>query len=265
MSQPLSVVIVNYRTPDLTINCVRSLLKYGIAAPDDIVVVENGSGDTSADIIEAAVQCNLVRSMDNRGYGAGLNIGVQQTRHDLVLCLNPDTYFVDSDVLGVWHLFERQRSLGLAGLDLRYPSGERQFSARREYSLLDILLRRTPLGRWPIGRSITDRHLMKNAWDGGIFDADWVMGTGFIVRREAFDAVGGMDTDFFLYMEDVDICLRLRAAGWQVAAVPGVYLVHDHQRASGRKLMSWAARRHLDALRVFMRKHDVPVLPRRSE
>ncbi|MCC2978227.1 glycosyltransferase family 2 protein [Sphingomonas sp. PL-96] len=261
MTQPLSVIIVNYRTPDLTIKCVRSLLHHGIATPEDIIVVENASGDDSMEVLRPALNCTLVQATENGGYGAGVNLGMQQARHDLVLCLNPDTYFTDSDVLNVGRIFDAEPSLGLLGLDLRYPGGERQFPARRDYSLLDVLLRRTRLGQFGLGQRIVDRHLMKDAWDGGIFSADWVMGTGFVVRRTAFEAVGGMDTDYFLYMEDVDLCLRLRKAGWRVAAVPGIQLVHDHQRASGQKLLSRAARLHLQALGVFMRKHHVPILP----
>jgi N-acetylglucosaminyl-diphospho-decaprenol L-rhamnosyltransferase len=262
MSHLLSIVIVNFRTPDLTINCVRSMLFHGIAKPEDIIVVENDSGDDSFDVIRSAVDCTVVRAEENRGYGAGVNLGVEQAKTDLVLCLNPDTYFNDDDVLKVGQIFEEQPSLGLLGLDLRYPNGERQYSARTNYSLLDIVLRRTVLGRLKLGNPIVDRHLMKDAWEDGIFTADWVMGTGFIVRRAAFEAVHGMDTDFFLYMEDVDLCVRLRKAGWRVAAVPDIRLVHDHQRASGKKLLSEAAGRHIHALRVFMRKHHIPLLPK---
>jgi N-acetylglucosaminyl-diphospho-decaprenol L-rhamnosyltransferase len=264
MNQQLCVVIVNYQTPDLTIKCVRSLVHYGIAASEDIIVVENASGDDSMQVIRAAVDCTVLEASENRGYGAGLNLGIQHARHSLVLCLNPDTYVIDSDILKVGEIFDQEPSLGLLGLDLRYPGGERQYSARRDYSLLDVLMRRTGLGNIKVGRRLVDRHLMKDAWDDGIFSADWVMGTGFIVRRSAFDAVSGMDTDFFLYMEDVDLCRRLREAGWRVAAVPGIQLIHDHQRASGKKLLSQAARRHLHAFGVFMRKHHVPLLPRSS-
>lgn len=264
MTHPLSVVIVNFRTPELTVKCVRSLLQQGIAAAEDIIVVENGSGDNSAEVIRANVACTLVESKDNGGYGAGVNLGVARARHELVLCLNPDTYFTNADVLGVGRIFDGHPKLGLLGLDLCYPDGERQYSARRDYSVLDIVLRRTKLGSVGPGRRLVDRHLMKDAWNEGMFAADWVIGTGFVVRRAAFEAISGMDTDYFLYMEDVDLAVRLRKAGWQVAAVPGIRLTHDHQRASGQKLMSHAAKLHLRALRTFMRKHHVPLLPRRS-
>lgn len=266
-SHPLSVIIVNYRTPELTLKCVRSLLAHSIALPEDIIVVDNASGDGSLAMIRAGVDCTLVEAAENHGYGAGVNLGMALARRDLGLCLNPDTYFTDAEVLRVGDIFAAEPRLGLLGLDLRYPGGARQYSARRDYSLVDVLLRRTPLGRLPLGRALVDRHLMKDAWtrndegNGSIFSVDWVMGTGFVVRRAAFEAIGGMDTDFFLYMEDVDLCARLRSAGWRVAAVPGIRLTHDHQRASGQGLFSPAARRHLQALRIFMRKHHIRVLP----
>ena len=260
-SQALSVVIVNFRTPELTVNCVQSLLRHGVAAPEDIIVVENASADDSAAIIRAGVDCTLIEAAENHGYGDGLNIGVRHARHELVLCLNPDTYFTNDDVLRVGQVFADQPKLALLGLDLRYPSGERQYSARRDYSLLDVLLRRTGLGNTKLGSRFIDRHLMKDAWNNGLFSADWVMGTGFVVRRAAFEAVGGMDTEFFLYMEDVDLCRRLRDSGWRVAASPEIQLIHDHQRASGKGLWSKAAQLHLHALRVFMRKHRVPLFP----
>jgi N-acetylglucosaminyl-diphospho-decaprenol L-rhamnosyltransferase len=262
MPNPLSIVIVNFRTPELTISCVESLLKHNIAKPEDIIVVENASGDKSSEILRNNLNCTIVEAKENHGYGAGVNLGVAKAQNALILCLNPDTYFNDDDVLRVGEIFEAEPSLGLLGLDLCYPNGERQYSARRDYSFLDIVLRRTLLGRLKFANSIVDRHLMKDAWEGGIFSADWVMGTGFIVRRAAFDAVHGMDSDFFLYMEDVDLCRRLREAGWRVAAVPGIRLVHDHQRASGQRLLSQAASRHLHALRVFQRKHHIPLLPK---
>lgn len=264
MAKPLSVVIVNFRTPELAINCVGSLLRHGVAAPEDIIVVENGSADGSLETLRAGLTCTVIDAGSNRGYGAGVNLGMQHARHDLVLCLNPDTYVSDSDVLDVARIFDEQPALGLLGLDLCYPDGTRQYSARRDYSLLDVVLRRTPLGRTGWGRRLVDRHLMTHAWGGGIFSADWVIGTGFVVRRAAFNAIGGMDTDFFLYMEDVDLCARLRKAGWRVAAVPGIRLSHDHQRASGKKLMSIAAVLHLKALRTFRRKHHMPLLPPRG-
>lgn len=258
----LSAVIVNYRTPDLTLKCVASILAHGVAAPEDVVVVENASPDDSHARLAAELPgVRLIRAASNGGFGAGVNLGAAACEREFLLVLNPDTYFEDDSLGTALALLDRRPEVGLAGLDLVYPGGERQYSARRFYSLLDVLGRRLPLGRyWPVKGRI-DRHMMRSAWDDGTpFDAEWVMGTGFVVRRDLFAALGGMDEAYFLYMEDVDLCARVWQTGARVVCVPGARLVHDHQRSSAAGPLSRAGRMHLKSLRRFMGKFRVPLV-----
>lgn len=258
----VSAVIVNYRTPDLTLKCVASIVAQGIIAVADIVVVENASPDDSwAQLSAQLTGVKLVRAAQNGGFGAGVNLGATLCETAYILVLNPDTYFEDDSLKIALALLDHQSEVGLIGLDLVYPNGERQYSARRFYSLLDVLGRRLPLGRyWPVKARI-DRHLMRTAWDSGApFEAEWVMGTGFLVRRELFMALGGMDEAYFLYMEDVDLCARVWQAGAKIICVPGARLVHDHQRSSAAGPFSWAGKLHLQSLRRFRRKFHVPLV-----
>ncbi|MEO6146923.1 MAG: glycosyltransferase family 2 protein, partial [Sulfuriferula sp.] len=212
-------VIVNYRTPDLTLKCVASIVRLGIAAPQDIVVVENASPDDSFERLSRELMegVRLVHSTINGGFGAGVNLGAAACDLEFILVLNPDTYFEDISIQRVIALFDSEPDVGIVGLDLVYPNGARQFSARRFYSLLDVSGRRLPIGQhWPLKPRI-DRHMMLSAWDADQpFDAEWVMGTGFIVRRTLFNDIGGMDEAYFLYMEDVDLCARVWQAGFRV-------------------------------------------------
>jgi len=146
------------------------------------------------------------------------------------------------------------------GSDLVYPTGSRQYSARRFYSALDIVGRRLPLGRyWPLKRRIDD-HMMMSSWKTDLpFDADWVMGTGFIIRRDLFERIGRMDEAYFLYMEDVDLCARVWGAGSRVVCVPHAKLVHDHQRSSAAGPLSNAGRMHLKSLSIFAKKYRLPL------
>lgn len=258
----LGAVIVNYKTPDLVIKCVGSLLEHEIAAAEQIVVVENGSGDNSLNTLKEKLPpgIRLVDAQSNGGFGAGVNIGVKELKTDFVLVLNPDTYFVDRSIHAVIEELKSDRTIGLAGLDLIYPDGERQYSARRFYSLLDIFARRSRLGRTQLMQRRMRTHLMKDEIDKGrAFDADWVMGTGFLVRKDVFDALKGMDESYFLYMEDVDFCARTWERGYRVVAFPGARLVHDHQRASSAGVLSWAGKQHLRSLCIFYRKYKVPI------
>lgn len=264
----LGVTIVNYNTEALTLTCVASLLEHGIARPEHICVVDNlspdGSGARLVHSLPSGVR--LIQSSRNGGFGAGVNIGVAALDTPLVLVLNPDTYFQQNKARVIRALFACTPDLGVAGLKLINPDGSLQYSARRFYSLLDILARRSPLGVLPPLRRLSSTHLLKRNWMGAPFQADWVMGTGFVVRRSAFEAVGRMDEGYFLYFEEVDLCARMWVHGWQVMGLPEVELVHEHQRHSQAGIWSKSGRTHLKSMLRFFSKFGVPWVyrPRRS-
>lgn len=268
-SLSLGVVIVNYNTEDLTLQCVQSLLTHGIAAPGQICVVDNHSPDGSGMRLKGSLPAGvgLILSSRNGGFGAGVNIGMASLSTDLVLVLNPDTYFLVNQVPVIQNLFAQVPNLGVAGLKLVNPDGTLQYSALRFYSLIDILVRRTPLGGLAPMRGLVNTHLLKRNWRGGPFQADWVMGTGFVVRRAAFDEVGRMDEGYFLYFEEVDLCARMWVKGWQVMAVPEVELVHEHQRHSQAGIWSTSGQTHLRSMVRFFTKFGVPWVrrPHRSK
>lgn len=262
----LGVVIVNYKTFDLTMQCVRSLLEHAIAKPHDIVVVDNHSPDGSGERLKAALTSGVrvILSGLNGGFGAGVNLGVAASNTDLVLVLNPDTYFLRNTVEVIQRLFDERPRLGVAGLKLINPDGSLQYSARRFYSLPDIMVRRTPLARLGLMQNLISSHLLKRRWLGEAFEADWVMGTGFVLRRSAFDQVGGMDEGYFLYFEEVDLCARMWVNRWQVLAVPQVELVHEHQRHSAAGIWSTSGKTHLRSMTRFFAKFGIPWVRRPS-
>jgi N-acetylglucosaminyl-diphospho-decaprenol L-rhamnosyltransferase len=259
--EKINPIIVNYRTPELTLKCVDSILRQGIANPKDIIVVENASPDDSFAVLKRSLPSGiqLVPASHNGGFSAGINTGASLATHEFILVLNPDTYFEDKSISLALDLFGSDSSIGMIGLDLTYPNGERQFSARCFYSVLDIVGRRSPLGRyWPV-KQMVEKHMMLKAWEKGVpFDADWVMGTGFLIRRALFEKIGRMDEAYFLYMEDVDLCARVWDAGSRVVCAPGVRLIHDHQRSSSAGPLSRAGKMHLKSLSIFRKKYHIP-------
>lgn len=258
--QQLGVVMVNYRSSDLVVRSVTSILRQGIAPLDHIVVVDNKSGDDSVErIARAFPRLRVIASDTNDGFGAGVNIGLSHIRDKYVLVLNPDTYFENNSIFKAIFYMMDHPNVGIVGLDLVSRDGGRQYSARRFYSLSDVVARRVEIiGK--VLRQRIDRHLMKEAWRYGVpFDAEWVMGTGFIADRNLIAALGGMDKTYFLYMEDVDLCARVWKAGFRVACMPTARLVHDHQRSSARNPFGRAARHHITSLIKFSSKFPVPV------
>lgn len=256
----LCAVILNYNSFEDTCRCVASLLELGIVARQGVVVVDNASPDGSGPRLREALRgIRVVQSPRNGGYAYGINLGFANAgdcRHYLVL--NPDTHFAENNIALALAEFRRDPRLGLLGLNLTNPDGSPQYSARRFYSALTVLLRRSPLGGWPMFRRLHSEHMMLDAWSGGAFEADWVIGGGFVARREAIAELGGFDEGYFLYVEDTDLCRRMWAAGWKVKAIPAVRLIHAHARAS-KGLRSTAAKYHLRSLRRFAGKFGLPL------
>lgn len=259
-SPEVTVVIVNYRSPKLVADCVTSLRRQRFGFDYEVIVVDNASGDDSVDVLRETVHdVTIVASPDNDGFGAGVNKGIAAARGRYILVLNPDTEFVDTSLEQALRTFAEDDKLAIVGLDLHYPDGTRQFSGRRFYSLFDVVIRRTPLKAIPPFSSRNRQHLMTKRWNERFFYTDWVLGTGFVARRDALNAVGGMDDDFFMYMEDVDLCWRLWDSGWRVAVAVNAVLIHHHQRDSAQSPFSRSARWHLASLKTFRRKHRMPL------
>ena len=255
----LVAVIVNYNSESDSIRCIDSMLAQKICPPKNIVLVDNNSPDGSGLRLRAHFpQISTLLSERNDGYGAGVNLGVVHVQADFYLILNPDTYFQHNRMDEALALFKKHHDLGILGMNLLNPDGTQQYSARTFYSAWSILLRRSQLGKLGLFHGGKQRHLMEKAWGNGPFSADWVMGTGFIVRQQAFDQLQGMDEAFFLYMEDVDLCARMWAHGWQVWADPRLTLIHDHQRHSDQKMFSRSAKMHLKSLARFRYKFGLP-------
>jgi len=256
----LEVVIVNYNSANLTIRCIKTVISAEIVPHKNIIIVDNNSPDDSfARLAGEFPDLTLVAAPSNRGFGAGVNLGARLSRSEYILVLNPDTYFEFDSVASVIGLMDRSMDIAIGGLDLVNPDRSRQFSARRFYSLVDVLARRMTNRNGPMKQRV-DKHLMVAAWaNGEAFDAEWVLGAGFVIRRSVFEAMGGMDEKYFLYMEDVDICARAWSEGYRVVCVPGAELVHDHQRSSAGSPLSFTGRKHIASLLRFALKFRLPI------
>jgi GT2 family glycosyltransferase len=257
----LVAVILNYNSYEDSCRCVDALMDLGIVPAEDIVLVDNCSPDGSGPRLQQRFpRVKVVLSPDNGGFGAGINFGMRQAGDcEYLLILNPDTFFLENNFQLALDEFRSTPDLGVLGLNLINPDGSSQMSARRFYSILTVAIRRSPLGRLKIFGRLHDEHLMRGAWKQDAFEADWVLGAGFVVRTEAMREVGGMDEGYFLYVEDLDLCKRMWLAGWRVKAIPSVRLMHHHARASERRLMSRASGIHLASTYRYWRKFGLPL------
>ena len=209
----VAVVIVAYRSEATIANAVASVIDHPAVA--EVVVVDNASPDTSAAVASAA-GATVVRRLINDGFGAGCNAGVSMTNSPLILSLNPDAAVMPGTIDGLVHHLLAQPRAAVVGSRLVDGNGDHQPSRRR-----DPAPWRAPLEPG-LAALLDHRHYRRRS----SVSVDWVSAACLLVRRVAFEAVGGFDERYFLYSEETDLCRRLRHAGWTIDWIDGFPTVH---------------------------------------
>jgi N-acetylglucosaminyl-diphospho-decaprenol L-rhamnosyltransferase len=208
-----------------------------------LIVVDNASTDDSVAIARSA-GADVIERANNDGMSAAVNEGFRHARSDLVALLNPDVLLEDPTVVTrLAEAFEEDSSLGVAAPALKLPHGLLQDSARTVPTPSQLVHRRLAGSR--IGEVVA----------GTATDVEWVVGAFMVIRRTAFEDVGGFDEGYRLYFEDVDFCVRLWSAGWRVRIDPSLVARHEHQAFSRRSLTSWATRQHVRSAARFYARH----------
>jgi N-acetylglucosaminyl-diphospho-decaprenol L-rhamnosyltransferase len=220
----VSAVVVSYNsTADLP-DCLRSLRSEGVA---DVVVVDNDSSDGSVEVAHAVdPEAKVVQTGANLGFGTAANRGVAMATGDHLLILNPDTVVEPGTVKALSEALDRDPGLAAVGPRLENVDGSLYPSVRRFPDLM-VAFGHAFLGLvWP--RNPATRRYRMLDWDHDQPSAsvDWVSGACVLVRRSAFDMVGGFDEEYFMYVEDVDLCWRLGQAGWRIGYEPAGRVVH---------------------------------------
>ena len=221
----VSVVVVNYESGPALFRLLTGLRR---EHPREIVVVDNGSTDGSLDRVRAELHdVVVVETATNRGYGAGANRGAAATDGPYVLVTNPDLEIAPGALAELVAVLDRDPANAAVGPLVRTPEGDRYPSARRFPSLPDaaghaLLGIVAPNNRYTRAYQRSDL----DTAGPGVQEVDWVSGACFLVRRSAYEEVGGFDESYFMYAEDVDLCWRLRRRGWRVAYAPAAEVVH---------------------------------------
>lgn len=281
----LLVVILNYRSASLCIDCLASLMPEVAAnAGTRVVVADAPSGDDSVARIGRAIAengwdewCTLTALPKNGGFAYGNNEAIRPYLPrpagsaepaepgkvadvpQYVLLLNPDTVVRPGAVDALLDFMDRTPTAGIAGSRLEHPDGAPQRSAFRFPTVLSELEGGLRLG--PVSKLLSKRVVAPPVPAGAEpVRTDWVAGASMIVRREVFERVGLLDDGYFMYFEEVDFCLRAARAGWPCWYVPASRVVHlvgqssgvtDVKQANKRRPKYWFESRR----RYFVRNH----------
>jgi GT2 family glycosyltransferase len=237
------IIIVNYGTPALTIECLRSLEPQRAALRGGrVLVVDNCSGDNSLSAIGAAIArgswsdwVELLPMPRNGGFAYGNNAGVARVRaldesFAAVVLLNPDAEAQPGCLDALVRFLESNADVGIVGGAIASPGGTVERSAHHWPSPLGELegaAQLGPLSRMLRGYAVSPEAPVQAA------RCHWVSGACLAIRREVLDAIGPLDEGYFLYFEEVDFCRRAHLAGWLCAYVPEARVVHHEGASTG--------------------------------
>jgi N-acetylglucosaminyl-diphospho-decaprenol L-rhamnosyltransferase len=243
----LSIVIVNFRTPEFVINCLATLLPELDDLDARVAIVDNNSDDNSNEIInnwideyDAGRMVLLVQSSANAGFSSGNNIGINAQKARYYMLLNSDTLIRPGAIRVILDAAEASPRAGLVSPRLEWPDGTPQESCFRFHTPLGEFLRAAQTG-------LIDRLLCKFVVplpvQSELTNPKWTSFACVLIRDEVIQQVGLMDEQYFLYFEDVEFCFRARKAGWDIVNQPNASVVHLRGGSSPVKMNAMQKKR----------------------
>ncbi|GAB5563388.1 MAG: hypothetical protein Wins2KO_04510 [Winogradskyella sp.] len=237
----ISIIIVNFNGLQFLKNCLDSIEKTLINVSYEIILVDNASTDGSVNFINQYYlsKITLIKSEENLGFGKGNNLGVRSAKGEFLLLLNNDT-ILHSDLDVVLQKFV-DKKVGAVGIKMLGKNGEYRLSAGYFPSVLR-LLRLKSLYK-------TDQGFNNALFKKDLYEVDWIEASFLLVRRKTWDHILGFDEDYFMYVEDIDICKKIKNKGFKILYLTQFNFTHYGGYSESRE--------HLlkQGLLLYVKKH----------
>ena len=223
---------------------------------DETLVIANLPG--SADGVSSDVR--VLENPRALSFAANVNLGIASTSGEYVLVANPDA-IAEPDAVGTLVAFaDAHPGCGIAGPQMHWPDGSRQPSRRRFPTVRGTIVRRTPLRRLRPPYETQREHYTLDERPTEPVRADWMLGAFLLMRRAMLDEIGGWDSGYRHYCEDIDVCYRAAQAGWERWYVPGAVVTHAYAAVIDRRFLSRHTLWHARGMARFVRKHPERLL-----
>lgn len=257
----LTISIVNYNAGDYLLDCLQSIEDVSDEATITTYVVDNASVDDSIERAEKKFpKVIFIKNKDNLGFGKAHNIVLKKLKDEYVLILNPDTKLEKGVLKAMLSFMEDNPEVGASTCEIILSNGKVDLTAHRGFP--------TPIAafRYYLLKDDSLYHLSKKDLKS-IHEVDAISGSFLLARKEAIEATGGFDEDYFMYAEDIDICYKMKQAGFKIMYVPTVSILHHKGISTGVKqhsqkqsTASMETKRKMtdyfyETMKIFYRKH----------
>lgn len=251
----LSIVIVNWNVCDLLRDCLNSVQNTVHNITYEIIVVDSASSDASVDMVKSEFpNVKLLAQNENVGFTRGNNLGLAIATGRHLFLLNPDTVVLDHAVEQMVDYLDQNPAVGIVGAHTLNTDGTHQSTRRRFPTFTSALFESTWLQPYA-PQSLLNRFYAVDIADDAIAPVDWVQGSALMARREVYEQIGGLDTNFVMFSEEVDWCKRAKDHGWEVIYYGQAQIIHH----GGQSTAQIAAQKHIyfqeSKLRYFYKHH----------
>lgn len=252
-------MIVTYNSGDTVLNCIRSIYENIKDINYEVLVIDNLSTDgTPLKIIEEFPKVKMLINEENLGFGKANNIGFKNASGEYILVLNPDTRVIEKSIENMIKFMGMNKDVGILTCKLLNFDDSIQYSARRFISLFQTIFYRTPIKKiMPQSQvnKLNNYYLMKD-WDhNSNKEIDWAIGACLLLPKKIIDTLEGFDDRFFMYYEDVDLCLRTKREGYKIFYLADVNISHEHIQASTKNVNKLSII-HFKSMIKFYKKYN---------
>lgn len=247
----VSIISVSYNTKDLLLKCLESIRKYVRGVRYEVIVIDNNSSDGTAEELKN-IHFQLIENKENRGFGAANNQGINIAKGRYILFLNPDTELREDSISKMISWMDANPRVGISSCALVNPDGSIQPTGGFFPNIGRVFMWSTLIDDIPLASNIFGSYHPKASFYEKERELDWVTGAFFMIRREVLREVGVFDEDFFLYVEEVELCFRAKMEGWNVTYIPKTRVLH-RKGASGTT--EGMITREFQGLKIFYHKH----------
>ena len=256
----LSIIIVNYRTYELTKNAINSVLET-VKSSYEIFVVDNGSQDNSYEKLKfrfsneiSEKKIKTIANKSNKGFATANNIAIKESKGDYILLLNSDTIVKENSIDSSLNYIKTQEDVGAVGPKILLPNGDLDKAAKRNFPNPKNSFYKLFGFSKIIKNSKSNNYNLDNLDPEGIYEVDSLVGAFMLVKKETINQIGLLDEDYFMYGEDIDWCYRIKQANWKVIYYGKAKIIH-YKGSSSKKQNLRLIYEFYKSMYLFYNKH----------
>ncbi len=255
----ISVIIVNYNVKELLEQCINSIITASSNLKVEIIVVDNNSFDGSITYLKNKfpdqLNLKLIESPLNLGFAKANNLGAKEAQGEYLLILNPDTILQEDTLAKSLKYYKSNNGIGALTCKLILPNGKLDLACRRSFPTPSVAIYRIlGLSRIFPGSKTFGTYNLTYLDENETYEVDAIVGAFMLIKKDIYDNVKGFDEDYFMYGEDLDLCFRIKKAGYKIYYYPGTSIIHYKGESTKKSSISYV-NNFYGAMQIFVKKN----------